>query len=138
MANYVIKWRTNYFRVKNIEEFEKAIAPISCELYKNRDENGNISTICLTDTGEGEIDYFTYYNEEKDEFCEFDWVEIAYEHLQDEEVIVFNMIGSEKLRYLTGRAEAFTYDGKCYTITFDDLYKELGERGYTNVTDCSY
>jgi hypothetical protein len=127
MANYYSMGRTNYFAVKNLDLFKEEMDKISdvsrpIDVWENKDGENTISV--ALGFPEGLPD--TYYNEDTDEDCELDWVQIIRTHLEDDWVCIIQEIGWEKLRYLTGYALAFNNK---HGIDRTDLYEiyEAGE-----------
>ena len=117
MANYCCATRTNYFKVKNEEEFMDFMKNVQCSeddiQIWTRESNGT--------------KYFAFgcyggisgWNDADDEDCDWD---IAYDNFtdglsqlvaEDDAIIIFES-GNEKLRYLTGNAMIITSKDTAY------------------------
>jgi len=126
MANYYAYARTNYFNVTDDAAFKAALSEISgIELEKG--SNGWV----ITATDEGGWPCW----DEND--CEIDLPALVSEHLAPEEVAVFQEVGHEKLRYLTGYAEAINHRGERASVGLEDIYRLAAELGST-VTEAAY
>jgi hypothetical protein len=122
MANYESHYRSNYFRVKDPEAFETWAHKIGLPTWKETDGDG------ITRFGFGEVygDLPSYYlelgpndstDESPDYLAEADYVEVDVvdelpQYLAENEVAIIQIIGWEKLRYLTGTAIAVHADGR--------------------------
>lgn len=130
MANYIPYARSNYYRVKDDEAYIEEIESISgCELITDGEGRHGI----LFEEG---IPSWMY-DEDLEEDVEIDFCEIVSKHLADDEVAIFQEIGFEKMRYLTGYALAVNSKNESRQIGICDIYdlaKELG----ANVTPCVY
>lgn len=133
MANYYAAARTNYFWVKDDEAFEDAMQEIpSIEVIK--EEDGSYCILGDDPDGGG---WPTFSYDEDDNETEIDLVEIVSQHLKDEHVAVFMESGSEKLRYVTGYAEAINNKGDRETISLVDIYGMARKLG-SEVTTAEY
>lgn len=120
MANYYAATRTNYFRVKDADEFREFMSHVygtedRIELWEKKDMEdqlvfgfGTNSSIagfrdCSSDMDEDEA------NDE----CDYDaFVEKLQTFVADDDAIIIFESGHEKLRYVTGTALVITSD--CY------------------------
>lgn len=129
MANYSAAARSNYFKVKARAAFLEAIRPFDIQLADG--PNG----LCLLSNAESGWDW---YNPRTDEPILPE--ELIGPHLQDGEVCILMEAGAEKLRYISGYAEAFDNTGKRITICLQDIYpmarKEFGENA--SITEATY
>jgi hypothetical protein len=128
MANYYESARSNYFLVKDIEEFKKVADTISgVELVSQPDKEGNTLVALI---GDGEF-WPNYLESEDGDELEIEWEEIFKTHLADDQVAIIMGSGAEKLRYISGWAVAFNNKGESKSINLDDIYdlaKELGSK----------
>lgn len=125
MANWIGVARSNYFRVKDVDEFKKEM-------------EGFPGVRVVEDKKEGEAPHFALFGDEGywpthrdisdpendtygDEEVEFDAVVAA--HLPDDEVAVFQVAGFEKERYVTGYAFAVNSKGEQLDVTIDSIYE---------------
>lgn len=136
MANYYASARTNYFEVKDDEQFEKVMGSYSgVELSKKENKYTILSSDC---NGAGWPSY--QYDEESDEEIEIDLPAIVSAHLVEGEVAVFMECGAEKLRYLVGYAEAINSSGERESVSINDIYDvAMGLAGPSNeITRAEY
>lgn len=132
MADFVGKARSNYFKVKDRDALAEALEGLDgIEIAEGEDDNeGRVALVC---TGGGHGVWPTMDWKAED----VDLPALVAPHLEKDEVAVFIEIGSEKLRYLSGIAEAINHEGKRKRITLDDIYKQAEKLG-TNVTEAMY
>lgn len=125
MANYYGSGRTNYFRPKSIHAFK-------AEMEKYDDitvVDGNPGHVCLLVNDPDGYGGFPSWDHEKDE--EIDFFAIVAAHLADDEVAIFQHVGAEKLRYLSGYSLAVTNNDtgepQYITINIDDIYTRVND-----------
>ena len=119
MANYTASARSNYFRVKDEDAFQRemdGVPNIKC----HRDKDGRF--MIHETMGEGWPGF--RYDEETDEEVEIDVAEIVYPHLADGEVAILMESGHEKLRYVTGYAVAINQRGERRSLNLSDIYEQ--------------
>ena len=126
MANYYANCRTNYFKVKDNDAFELAMAPIpDIEVIITP---GTMEYCILGNNEDGRGWPVWIQGVESDTEIEIDLPNMVAEHLQDGEVAIFMEVGNEKLRYLNGYATAINNKGERRDIGLNDIYdiaKEL-------------
>jgi hypothetical protein len=140
MANYTSTARTNYFRVKDVDAFNKWI-----------EQFGGIEVVKKTiglETGFGmlfddgmptvrwEIDLDADGNEQEGD-VDIDFMDELAEHLADDEVAIFQEAGAENMRYVNGHTIAINNKKEVRSINLDDIYevaKQLGK----NITKAQY
>ena len=125
MANWIGVARTNYFRVKDDDAFcaemenfggvEVWTQPNDPKLFGLGFEEGFWPS--------------AYYDSENDDGTDVDFVGIVGSHLEPGQIAVFQVAGSEKLRYITGYAVAVNHEGKTVEINIDDIYR-LAEKAF--------
>jgi hypothetical protein len=76
MANSYGVARSNHFRVKDLDEFKRAISGLYLEL--SHDDNG---CLCITPEGDEGTWPGTLYDEANDEFLDVDLTALIAEHL---------------------------------------------------------
>ena len=118
MANYYASTRTNYFRVKDEEEFRKFMAHVSgtedrVELWEEKDKNGN--TVFGFGTLGGIAGVTDYHNDSEDDGedseADFDaFLNALQTFVADDDAIIILESGHEKLRYVVGSAYIITRD----------------------------
>lgn len=131
MANYIASARSNKFRVKDIAALQAAM-PDDIEVYI---ESLPDRQVCLlVDNSDGAGWPSMIYDEANDDYLDWDVETAVAPHLEDGEWCVIKEVGAEKLRYLIGYATAFNNKGETYTISLDDIFKELPD----GVSTCDY
>ncbi|AOZ11116.1 hypothetical protein BKK80_34725 (plasmid) [Cupriavidus malaysiensis] len=68
-----------------------------------------------------------YFDDDDDEELEFDPAELICPYLEDGQVLVLLEVGAERLRYLTGRAEAYASDGRRTVIGLSNIYQAAAD-----------
>lgn len=63
------------------------------------------------------------YDEDEDDFVEFDWGYVA-QRMAEGHVLVIMEAGAEKLRYISGWAQAWNKEGQHVGISLDDIYEK--------------
>ena len=138
MATYTSTARTNYFRVKDVDAFNKWIKQFSGLEKIVHETQGTIGV--LFDDGVPNVRWETEKDadgNEQDVDVEIDFMEELGLHLADEEVAVLQEVGNENLRYVSGCAIAVNNKGERRQISIDNIYdlaKELGG----NITKAEY
>lgn len=131
MANYYGTGRSNYFRVKDREKFEEALAALPVTVVESRSDQSLIALLDGNDNGDGWIMYD--YEAEED----VDYVELVAPHLADGEVCIMAEVGTEKYRYLVGWAVAFNNKGVQVSVDLENIYT-LAQGLGKNVTRAEY
>jgi hypothetical protein len=138
MANYYSSARTNYFRVKEVDAFNKWIKQFSGLETIVHETEGTIGV--LFEDGVPNCRWETEKfadGSEHDVDVEVDFMEELALHLADNEVAILQEAGAEKLRYINGYAIAVNNKGERRQISIDKIYdlaKELG----SNITRAEY
>ena len=133
MANYYSACRTNYFKVKDAEEFLKVMETIPNIEVIHEPEGAKYAGkfVILGDDPDGG-DWPCYsYDQDTGEETEIDITKIISEHLIDGEVAIFMDAGAEKLRYVAGSAFAINNKGESKSLRLWDIYdmaRELTDR----------
>ena len=153
MANYYGNGRSNYFKVKDMAAFLEWLdtrAPgmevASRHMVDKKRERELLAEdptqeICLlAETEDG--DYPSWiYNEEDGDDEEVDFIGELSKHLLEEtgNVFIWQHVGNEKLRYVSGYAIAITHDGKTFQVSIRDIYDKVCEElDITEVSHCEY
>ena len=128
MANWYGYARSNAFRVKDTEVFERDLAALNVGVEPIRSKHGQITLLAVTTDNGGWPSWRP--NAANDDDDEFDIAEFVAPYLADGEVAVFLEVGAEELRQLTGFATAINNSGQSVTISLSDIYeaaaRELG------------
>lgn len=118
MSNYYETYRTNYFKVTDVDKLKEIVDNIDAELWENDEEENYYAFGRIGSWG-----YDTYYDEEDNEI---DTCKELQNILDKDQVCIINSIGHEKLRYLTAYSTVITNDEIKYTDVFEKE-KELVE-----------
>jgi hypothetical protein len=136
MATYTSSARTNYFRVKDVDAFNKWIKQFSGLETIVQERQGTVGI--LFDDGVPTYRWGTIEGDEIDfNEVEIDFMEELALHLADEEVAVLQEVGAENLRFVNGYAIAVNNKGERRDISLENIYdlaKELG----SNITRAEY
>ena len=138
MANWNGKARTNYVRVKDYDALLKAVEDLPVEVEPHY-KAVNFVTFNAPDNDTG--DFYMQYVDDDGEEHHWSWVEDIVPHLAEGQVLILMVIGSEKLRYMTGYAEAYAWDGRRTQINIDEIYsRAAAEFGVKQVDTarCTY
>ena len=131
MANYYESARTNYFRVKDIAAFIAFMDTVPGAKYHAGDIADSFCVL-FTEEGVPNVRYNEEAPDDADPYEEFDFMEELSPHLADGSIAVLQGSGHEKLRYVTGYAQAIDNTGKQVWVNINDIYalakKEFGEK----------
>ena len=119
MANYIAFARTNYFKVRDVEAFEKVAGKIEVEIIESGDGDDTLYGLIWLGEGGWPNDL---YDEDAGEYEPFDLYDEIGAVLAPGEVAIFMEIGYEKMRYLTGYAIAVHSSGEWTRIGLEDIY----------------
>lgn len=123
MANWCGTARSNNFRVKDVKAFQEALAPFDIEVQVHPAQPQFVMLVGAQEYGDFPSCGFT----EDDEEIELDFQKLFAEHLVDGQVAILMEAGAEKLRYITGYACAYTWDGRTAQVTLSDIYQLIEE-----------
>lgn len=135
MANYTAYFRSNYFAVKDVAQFQTFCTAFQLELITTTEDNQTLYGF-LNEDSEGGIPV-TRFREATDDGEEADFMSELAAHLLDDYVAIVMEIGYEKMRYLSGSAYAVNAKGEMMSVELDEIYERsasLGRKG----TSCSY
>ena len=136
MANYYGNSRSNYFKVKSKENFKKFLDSMY-DMEYIEDREGRVGFLVI---GEGGSIPCEIWDEENDEYThDFDFAKLLAQHLQDDQVAIYQEVGAEKLRYLVGYSVAVNSKGETAMVNINDIYRIAQEElGGENITVCEY
>jgi hypothetical protein len=121
MGNYIETARSNYFKVKDLKRFKKAIAPFGgIEIIEG--ENGTIAVLGRDETFP-DMGWDENGNEMKKTFSD-----VVAAHLTDDSVFVAVGAGYEKMRYVIGWAYAVDNTNTRVYINTDDIYEKAKKK----------
>lgn len=134
MANYYEKARTNYFNVKDAEKFQEFIKKFNCIDLVVEEKKGGYALLFDEETGIP----CCYYDDDGND-VEVDFVDEVSTHLTDDSIAVFEAVGSEKYRYLSGYAIAVNSRGERVDINIAEIYKLAKEKfGVKEISEANY
>jgi hypothetical protein len=138
MATYFSTARTNYFRVKDVDAFNKWIEQFSGLETIVQEAQGTVGI--LFDDGVPNERWETEKDadgNEHDVDVEVDFMEELALHLADNEVAILQESGAEKLRYVNGYSIAVNNKGERREISINNIY-DLAKQLGTNITRAEY
>jgi hypothetical protein len=131
MANWYGTCRSNYFRVKDVDAFNKF-----CVEHEARpiEKGGLVGFISEEEFG----DMPNRYDVDTDEYIPI--TDKLAEHLAEGHVCVIMVAGAEKARYVTGRAIAIAWTGERTEISLNDIYGQAQDEfgGDAQITEAIY
>lgn len=122
MANYTAAARSNYFRVKNTKAFRRWCKAFDLDIVMP-DELGPEPFFAITPASDSGC--WPRFHPDTD--AETDIHHELAAHLDPRDIAVLMHAGHEKLRYITGFATAVHADGRCITISLQDIYSRARE-----------
>ncbi len=126
--NSIEQYRTNYFRVKNLEAFETWVARFStdCTRIVHKKDDDSLVAI-LDDSGEGVPAAYQGKDGEDDE--DFDFLEDLAEQLQPGQVAIVMSSFHEGMRFVGGWAGAVNAEGARVEVGLDDIHRLAEQLG---------
>lgn len=124
MANYYSSCRTNYFRVKDPEQFKADMKSIPVDIVHN-DDCATKDMFMLYGADDGGWPSFRYTTEEQthEHIEDLDIFTYVADRLADGQVAIFMEVGAEKLRYLIGQAVAINNKRQTRVVDLNTIYK---------------
>lgn len=119
MANWSGVARTNFVKIKNLDDLLVATQDLPINVVPHPEAAGYVS-FDPEENDSGSFDMVTWA--EDGEELEWSWSDLCAQHLFEGQVLIVMTIGSEKLRYLTGFAEAYDWFGNHVFVTLNDIY----------------
>lgn len=132
MANYEGVARTNYFRVKVEQKFRDWAKKRQCDIAEGRGNQKGTFAIFPNDYHEGS---FLDWDPETEEHI--DIMDELADHLADGSVAIIMESGHEKLRYISGYAEAINNKKERVLVGLRDIYNKADCLG-TEILPCEY
>ena len=133
MADWYGAARTNSVKIKDMEGLKKSLEPFpTIEIYPRANDKDLVAFMVSRDYDYGGWPGFgSIENEDGSENeIEFSFSELVVPFMAEGEVLIAQEIGHEKLRYVTGYAEAYSWDGRHCAININDIMdkaaKEFG------------
>lgn len=130
MANYTAYFRSNYFAVKDVAQFQQFCDEFQLEMITKTTDDETLYGF-LDQSNEGGIPT-TRYHEATQDWEEADLLSMLATHLVDDYVAIVMEVGFEKMRYLVGEAHAVNAKGEIISVELDEIYERsasLGRKG---------
>lgn len=134
MADYIGRYRSNYFAVKDREAFEQFCKRFNLERITDDKDK---SLVGFLDSGFNGSIPVSIYNEEQDDNEDIDFLAELSTHLAPGHVAIVKEVGYEKMRYLVGLAFAVNSAGEQVKIDLYDIYEKAKPLG-KHITACEY
>lgn len=126
MANWYGTARSNWFRVKDEPGFRAWVK--KWDLYLAEREDNGVKTFALFRPENSDTGGWPSWSEDEDgDEIEFDMAADLPPLLADGEIVIKMECGAEKLRYITGSAEAIHADGRSCFILLSDIYERAAK-----------
>lgn len=130
MANYTAYFRSNYFAVKDVAQFQQFCDEFQLEMITKTDDGETLYGF-LDQGNEGGIPA-TLFNEATQDWEDADLLTALAAHLVEDYVAIVMEVGFEKMRYLVGEAHAVNAKGDIISVELDEIYERsavLGRKG---------
>lgn len=125
MANWYGSARSNYVQIKDMEGLIKALGPFNIEISESRLDKG----VCfLVGPYSDDGGWPSFATDEEGDEIEFDPSEHICPFMQDDQILIMMQCGAEKLRYITGDAQAYNSEGVCEFLSLDSIYARAALR----------
>jgi hypothetical protein len=135
MANWHGSARSNYVRVKDREMFmDWAQSLPDVEVVE---QEGAFALLAISEDG-GWPSFRSRQDQEDQEDEAIDLAAEIADHLAPGEVCIFQQVGAEKLRYLSGSSLAVNGTGETLQISIDDIYTLVRERWNLDPREATY
>lgn len=121
MSNYYERAKSNWFKVRDPDEFDDWIGELPVKVITEQDSD-YIMVLPEDEYGGFPDDY---YDDEWGEYVPVDFYRELGTRLAPGEVAVFMTIGNESRRYLAGTAVAVNSAGEIISISLDDIYQRV-------------
>ena len=127
MANFYGQARSNYFMVKNSEEFLAEMQKYPVNVITKETDGVTLYGVLDADA-DGGGDMFSFWDGDEGA-DDLDWSEVFTRHLADGWVAVIVSSGAEKYRYISGHAVAYNNKGEETHLDLSDIYTLAGQLG---------
>ncbi len=126
MANWIGAGRSNYVKIKpkSMKALRASLAPFAVEIVEGAGLNKG--AVCFLSTSESG-GFESGWDTENDTDIDFDPAVQICPHMVKGQVLVLMEAGAEKLRYITGHAQAYHSDGRNVTVSLTDIYAKAAE-----------
>ena len=135
--NYVLRTRSNYFRVRDAKRFERWCRFFGLEYWTEKHKAPECDDdfyAIAADDGEG----WPSSHPETDQEIDFD--NELRKHLDHRDIAILFQVGNEGLRFISGHASAIHADGRTVHVGLQTIYdlasKEFGDE--VTITEACY
>lgn len=132
MAEWQGHARSNYVRIKDMAGLRAAMEPFDVEIVE---KNGKAALLSIHDECGG---WPTRFDADGNELI---FADAVWPFMEEGEILVLMECGAEKLRYLTGVAQAFNSDGEHVFVSMNDIYEKAAQAfgvSVASISDCTY
>ena len=126
MADYIARFRTNAFPVRDPDLFRRWIATVHDIDFVDEHTEDDVPLFVVG----GYSSIPSLRREDDDEDVEIDFIDELAAHLPEGSHTIVTEIGHEKLRYLVGVAIAVDHRGKRIAVDLDDIDRLIEEVGF--------
>ncbi len=123
MANWYGSSRTNYVRIKDEQALREALESWDIKVHQHPERRDFVMFEGAAEDG----DFPSMAFDDDDNELEFSFEDTIVPHLVEGRVLLSQVIGNEKLRYLSGHATAYAWDGRTASISISDIHKLAAE-----------
>jgi len=146
VANWYGTARSNYVRIKDMDGLKKALGPFDIKVVAKDNSDPNLVCFLSVDADSGGWPGFGYVEAENEETgagdeVEFDPAAHICPFMADGEILVMMEAGAEKLRYVTGSAQAYNSKGEVVYLNLDRIYKLAAKKfkaDLSKISLCEY
>ena len=119
MANWYGTARSNRFVVNDYNEFNKEFTGTGVQVERIEDTN-EVLLLSFTEDGGWPT---AVWPDDSEDHVEFDIASVIQNHIHHDSCAVLMEVGNEKMRYVTGVAQAITHK-EVVTISLSDIYQQ--------------
>jgi hypothetical protein len=134
MANWYGAARSNYVKIKDINGLKKALEPFNINV--NEDKGDGFVCFLCGDSSDGA--WPSYSEDDEGNELEFSFAKYVVPYMAPDQVLITMEAGAEKLRYITGYAEAYHSDGRMVGLSLCDIYALARNEFSMSQGDISY
>lgn len=125
MADWYGSGRTNYVKIKDMAGLKAAVADFDVRVSEGVGDNAG--RVCFL--AEGQFGGFEdRWDQGTDTAIDFDPAVLICPYMQKGEVLVMIEAGAEKLRYISGYAQAWHSDGRYVSLSLTEIYKKAAKK----------
>ena len=133
MANYQGAERTNYVRIRQekLHDVAEYVGMFNIEMHEKD------GTYCFLPSAWNDDGCFSQWGEDEGgNELELDWESVA-RAMEDGQVLIIMSAGHEKLRYISGWAVAWDWQGNYTSLSINGIYEQAAEKFGVQTDDIS-